>query len=42
MMEGETKGNGTTKNRAYWARRGFDAESPGVCNTFRAPASKVA
>jgi uncharacterized protein len=41
-MEGETKGNGTFKNRVYWETRGFNAESPDVCNTFNAPASKVA
>ncbi|WP_329426505.1 neutral zinc metallopeptidase [Streptosporangium sp. NBC_01495] len=41
-VESSVKGNGTTKNRIHWMRRGFDAQSPGACNTFKAPASKVA
>ncbi|GAA3445414.1 neutral zinc metallopeptidase [Planomonospora venezuelensis] len=41
-MGSDTKGEGTTKNRIYWLKRGFDAQSPGACNTFTAPASRVA
>lgn len=33
---------GKPANRVYWMRRGFEAESPAACNTFTAPASKVA
>lgn len=38
---GDLPGYGTAKNRAYWTRRGFEAESPSVCNTFTAPAARV-
>lgn len=41
-MESDVPGNGTTKNRIHWLGRGFDAQSPGACNTFVAPASRVA
>lgn len=41
-MESDVEGNGTTKNRIYWLGRGFDAQAPGACNTFEAPASRVA
>jgi uncharacterized protein len=41
-MESDVEGNGTTKNRIHWLKRGFDAQSPGACNTFKAPASRVA
>ncbi|MFF5212258.1 neutral zinc metallopeptidase [Streptosporangium sp. NPDC000396] len=40
--EGDVPGNGTTKNRVYWLGRGFGAQSPGACNIFTAPASRVA
>ncbi|MFI6322181.1 neutral zinc metallopeptidase [Nonomuraea sp. NPDC050556] len=32
-------GRGTT--RAYWLKRGYAAVSPGACDTWKAPASKV-
>lgn len=38
---GYQKGYGQAKNRVYWERRGFDAESPDACNTFKAPAARV-
>lgn len=38
----DTVSHGKAVNIAYWLRRGFDQESPGACNTFSAPASKVA
>ncbi|MGV9776961.1 neutral zinc metallopeptidase [Streptosporangium sp. NPDC003464] len=41
-MESNVPGNGTTKNRIYWLGRGFAAQSPGACNTFMAPAYRVA
>ncbi|MER7133383.1 neutral zinc metallopeptidase [Streptosporangium saharense] len=41
-MEGDTPGLGRNKNRLYWLRRGFEARSPAVCNTFTAPRTKVA
>ncbi|MER6828603.1 neutral zinc metallopeptidase [Streptosporangium sp. NPDC000563] len=37
-----TATHGTAKNVAYWVTRGFDQETPGSCNTFSAPRSKVA
>ncbi|GAA2871752.1 neutral zinc metallopeptidase [Streptosporangium fragile] len=37
----DTSSHGKAKNIAYWLTRGFDQESPGACNTFSAPASKV-
>ncbi len=37
----DTASHGKSKNISYWIRRGFDAESPDVCNTFAAPKSKV-
>ncbi|MEV7010423.1 neutral zinc metallopeptidase [Streptosporangium sp. NPDC051022] len=40
--DGDDPGNGTAKNRMYWLKRGFDAQAPGACNTFKAPASRVA
>jgi predicted metalloprotease len=33
--------HGKAKNFAYWLKKGFDAESPGACNTFAAPAARV-
>ncbi|WP_187414667.1 neutral zinc metallopeptidase [Nonomuraea sp. PA05] len=38
---GDVPGFGTAANRAYWTRRGFEAESPSACNTFTAPAVRV-
>ncbi|GHH64663.1 hypothetical protein GCM10017673_07680 [Streptosporangium violaceochromogenes] len=38
----DTASHGSSKNIAHWLRRGFNAESPSACNTFTAPASKVA
>ncbi|GAA1011729.1 hypothetical protein Aple_012910 [Acrocarpospora pleiomorpha] len=32
---------GSTKNRTYWATRGYESWSPGSCNTFTAPAKRV-
>ncbi|MFI6451876.1 neutral zinc metallopeptidase [Streptosporangium amethystogenes] len=40
-IESGIPGNGTTKNRLYWERRGFETRSPGACNTFTAPAARV-
>jgi uncharacterized protein len=40
--DADVKGHGKAKNRVYWEQRGFDAVSPGACNTFKAPASTVA
>ncbi|MEV7006270.1 neutral zinc metallopeptidase [Streptosporangium sp. NPDC051022] len=37
----DTASHGKSKNIAFWLRRGFDAETPDVCNTFSAPAAKV-
>ncbi|MEV8632555.1 neutral zinc metallopeptidase [Streptosporangium sp. NPDC051023] len=37
----DTASHGKSVNIAYWIRRGFDAESPDVCNTFTAPKPKV-
>ncbi|GAA0379940.1 hypothetical protein Acor_01410 [Acrocarpospora corrugata] len=34
-------GQGSDKNRTYWATRGYDTWSPGACNTFTAPAKRV-
>ncbi|MEU1731735.1 neutral zinc metallopeptidase [Streptosporangium sp. NPDC020145] len=34
--------HGKHANIAYWIRRGFAADSPDACNTFTAPAAKVA
>ncbi|MFF4990177.1 neutral zinc metallopeptidase [Streptosporangium saharense] len=34
--------HGKHANINYWIRRGFAADSPDACNTFTAPASKVA
>ncbi|MEU7987702.1 neutral zinc metallopeptidase [Streptosporangium canum] len=38
----DTASHGKAVNIAYWLKRGFDQESPGACNTFSAPKSKVA
>ncbi|MGI5291586.1 hypothetical protein ACQEVF_50900 [Nonomuraea polychroma] len=38
---GEFGSFGKPANQVYWFRRGFEAESPSVCNTFTAPASRV-
>ncbi|MGV9773877.1 neutral zinc metallopeptidase [Streptosporangium sp. NPDC003464] len=38
----DTATHGKAANIAYWLKRGFDQESPGACNTFSAPKSKVA
>ncbi|WP_326645224.1 hypothetical protein OG884_12490 [Streptosporangium sp. NBC_01755] len=40
-IESSIAGNGTTKNRLYWQRRGFETRSPCACNTFTAPAVRV-
>ena len=37
-----TASHGKAQNIAYWLTRGFEQESPGACNTFSAPKSKVA
>ncbi|SNS16861.1 hypothetical protein SAMN05216276_100579 [Streptosporangium subroseum] len=37
-----TASHGRGQNVAYWLTRGFEQESPGACNTFSAPKSKVA
>ncbi|MCC5577691.1 neutral zinc metallopeptidase [Microtetraspora sp. AC03309] len=34
--------HGKAKNIRYWSMRGWNGNGPGVCNTFSAPASKVA
>jgi predicted metalloprotease len=36
------KTHGKGRNIAYWLQRGFDSESPGACNTWAAPKSRVA
>ncbi|MCT9929487.1 neutral zinc metallopeptidase [Planotetraspora sp. A-T 1434] len=36
------KFHGKRKNIIYWATRGWNGNGPSVCNTFTAPASKVA
>lgn len=36
-----TATHGTAKNIAYWLTRGFQQDSPGACNTFTAPRSRV-
>ncbi|MEU7899399.1 hypothetical protein AB0B45_41935 [Nonomuraea sp. NPDC049152] len=41
-VEGDHKGQGKAKNRVYWEQRGFDTMRPGACNTFTAPAARVA
>ncbi|MFD0883732.1 neutral zinc metallopeptidase [Streptosporangium algeriense] len=38
----DTSTHGKRANIAYWINRGFNAGSPDACNTFTAPASKVA
>lgn len=35
-------GAGSPANRSFWMRRGFESRSPGSCNTFTAPAARVA
>ncbi|GAA3418285.1 neutral zinc metallopeptidase [Streptosporangium vulgare] len=37
-----TATHGTAKNIAYWVTRGFKQETPGSCDTFSAPKSRVA
>ncbi|WP_433422210.1 neutral zinc metallopeptidase [Microtetraspora malaysiensis] len=34
--------HGKAKNIRYWLKRGWNGNAPAVCNTFSAPASKVA
>ncbi|GAT70311.1 neutral zinc metallopeptidase [Planomonospora sp. ID91781] len=34
--------HGTGKNQSAWLQRGFDSASPAACNTWTAPASRVA
>ncbi|WP_285702905.1 neutral zinc metallopeptidase [Microtetraspora sp. NBRC 16547] len=34
--------HGKAKSIRYWLKRGWNGNGPGVCNTFTAPASKVA
>ncbi|GAA3164180.1 hypothetical protein GCM10010466_63900 [Planomonospora alba] len=34
--------HGTSKNQMAWLKRGFDSASPSACNTWTAPASRVA
>ncbi|MEV4246737.1 neutral zinc metallopeptidase [Streptosporangium canum] len=41
-VEGDHKEQGKAKNRVYWEQRGFDTLRPGACNTFTAPAGRVA
>lgn len=36
-----TASHGSAKNIAYWVTRGFQQETPGSCNTFTAPKSRV-
>ncbi|WP_433367347.1 neutral zinc metallopeptidase [Streptosporangium sp. CA-115845] len=36
------RSHGTGKNRAAWLQRGFAGASPAACNTWTAPASRVA
>ncbi|GAA3006976.1 neutral zinc metallopeptidase [Streptosporangium longisporum] len=36
------RSHGTGRNRAAWLQRGFAAASPSACNTWSAPASRVA
>jgi uncharacterized protein len=33
--------HGKAENVGYWLKRGFDAESPNACNTWKAPKSRV-
>ncbi|MER6583301.1 neutral zinc metallopeptidase [Nonomuraea sp. NPDC001023] len=41
VIDGNFAGFGKASNRVYWIRRGFESESPSVCNTFTAPAARV-
>ncbi|WP_084965597.1 neutral zinc metallopeptidase [Thermoactinospora rubra] len=41
MTGGDMPGYGTAKSRRHWMTRGYEAASPGVCNTFTAPKSRV-
>ncbi|WP_255529755.1 neutral zinc metallopeptidase [Planomonospora sp. ID91781] len=36
------RSHGSGKSRATWVRRGFGNASPGACNTWTAPASRIA
>jgi uncharacterized protein len=36
------RSHGTGKNRVAWLQKGFAAASPAACNTWSAPASRVA
>lgn len=38
----KVKDHGKGRNQKYWLNKGFRAAAPGACNTFAAPASRVA
>ncbi|WP_231618981.1 neutral zinc metallopeptidase [Nonomuraea sp. SBT364] len=40
--DGERRSHGKGANRAYWLKRGFTAQRPGACDTWSAPAARVA
>lgn len=39
---GYYRGHGKGSTRVYWLKRGFSSRSPGSCDTWSAPASRVA
>lgn len=41
-LPGTYRSHGKGSSRAYWLRRGYAAVSPAACDTWSAPASKVA
>ncbi|GGK69414.1 hypothetical protein Ppa06_37350 [Planomonospora parontospora subsp. parontospora] len=41
-LRGQERTHGSSKNRVAWLQKGFAAASPAACNTWTAPASRVA